>query len=160
MPYIRKLSIVIIKVIKKIHSFVMPYKKVFLITSIICASLLVASLISYSICDTIMEDAVYHYNITCMNDRTVGCGYYNCKYCEGLVFEMSFSEWSNIRHGRDDIPMRFRYYSKASDAKMFFEVCYVVCALLTATNLTPLTATLVYDKKVKKLNLSNQNTSE
>ena len=104
----------------KFFAFFGKHKKIFLIALIVCFSLMISSIIGYTICQNSMDNAYRHYEWT-MHDGVFGCGSMACTYCEGVEVEKY----------RYKGPYPFHYYCTISDTRMAFELCSVIFAFAT-----------------------------
>ncbi len=130
-------------VLTKGYSFVLKYKKVFLILTILSSILFIASLITYTALDTHMSKMADHYFETrvCIESAKItefGCGMISCPYCEGTVVR-------NYNYGRGIYSIG--KYSRISDIRTLFESCSVVFASLAVVGLTALIILFVHHRK-------------
>ena len=127
----------------QVCSFILRYRKVFLILTIISSVLFIASLIAYNSLGTLMSKMADHYyetrvNIEWAKITEFGCGMISCPYCEGTVVR-------NYNYGRGIYSIG--KYSRISDIRAMFELCYVMFALLAIVGLTTLIINFVHHRK-------------
>lgn len=137
-------------IVDKVSSFVLTYKKVFLILTVVSSVIFIASLITYNALGTQMSKMADHYSetkviIESSKITEFGCGMISCPYCEGTVVR-------NYNYGSGLYSIG--KYSRISDIRAMFELCYVVFALLTLVGVTALIIHFVHHRK----NSSNADT--
>lgn len=141
----KKLNKQVSTVPTKVCSFILRYRKVFLILTIISSVLFIASLITYNSLGTLMSKMADHYYETRViiewaKITEFGCGMISCPYCEGTVVR-------NYNYGRGIYSIG--KYSRTSDIRAIFELCYVVFALLAIVGLTALIIDFVHQRNIR-----------
>lgn len=103
----------------KVRLFLFLHRKFFTTLLIVSCILSIVCFIGYFVCDSNMNDAIYHYDVAFERQDTIGCGEWHCKYCEGK----ETPAWYMSDYGS---PYQFRYYSAVSDRRTIFEgVCVI-----------------------------------
>ena len=125
--------------------FLYSHRRFFTILLIVSFALLLVGSIGYEICNDNMEDASHHYDIAFQKQQTLGCGRWECKYCEGEETPVySFRSSTGLAK-------HFRYYNDLSDNRDNFEIVGVISLVLSGILLVVFLLNRDFHRKKKGL---------
>ena len=131
------------RIFAKIYNFFISHKKLFIIISISCVSLLIASLITYNVLGNQLINLRRHYEetkvcIEWLETYEYGCGMISCHYCKGTIIR-------SYNYGRGIYAIE--KFSFISDVRTFFEGIGIMFLLLTIVCLIFWIFVFVYHRK-------------